>query len=467
MSFRRTVQRWLHHPAVEWTIAVLILLSVTLVLVEAALPSSHPWFSVVWWANDAITGLFIIELAARFYAEPRPIRFLKKCWYDILAVLPIFRGFRFLRILKFLRLFRLGIIATRRLRTMSGTFRIIRAEYVLVGLTILATVLMGGLSIRFAEGTLNQNLESIDSALWFATMTLIAGEPVGAQPTSALGRIVTVLMMLGGLTMFAVFTGTVSALMIRALRQMNLHPMDIEDLHDHVVICGWNQAGPLIIDELLHDPRYEHFVVITETNDVDEDPVVQRHVGQIRTLKGDYTRVDTLQEAEIEDAAAALLLADDTMEERSAQDRDARTVLAAMLIEKMKPDIYTIVQLLNRDNEASLRQMGVEEIIVSEEYVGHVMATVTKSRGIVSMLDELLTAAYGHQFFRCPVPTDLVGMDVTQAVSALKKEYDATLLAVDTGEGTTRHDAIQVNPPTDLVLDADHHLYIAASEPIA
>jgi hypothetical protein len=123
------------------------------------------------------------------------------------------------------------------------------------------------------------------------------------------------------------------------------------------------------------------------------------------------------------------------------------------------------VQLLNRDNEASLKQVGVEEIIVSEEYVGNIMATVTRNRGIVCMLDELLTTAYGHQFYRCRVPDELIGMNIGDAIAHLKKNHDATLLAVDLQPGAGAH-SVKVNPPTDLVLEKTHYVYIAASQPL-
>ncbi|MGM0558421.1 MAG: NAD-binding protein [Myxococcota bacterium] len=464
MSAQRKVRRALEHPITESVVAVLIVTSVCLVLVEAWLSPTSEYFYPLSLANDIVTIVFIVELMIRFYAERRKERFLRKCWYDILAVLPVFRGLRFLRLL---RLFRVGIIATRRLRKVSAVFRVVRVEYVIIGLAILTVVLMGGLSMRFAEGAANPEFNRLDRSLWFALMTVIAGEPIGGWPTTTLGRTVTVVMMLSGLTVFAIFTGTISAIMIDTLKKVRLHGMEIDDLHDHVVICGWNQAGPLIIDELLHDPDYKHFVVVTESESVEDSPVVEQYPGQVLTLKGDYTRIDTLREAGIERAASALLLADETMEERTAQDRDARTVLAAMLIEKLNSEIYTTVQLLNRDNEASLRRVGVEEIIVSEEYVGHVMATVTKNRGIVSMLDELLTAEYGHQFYRCPIPDDLVGLTVGEAVSVLKTKYDATLLAVDAGGQPGTTDAVKVNPPGDMMLEEGFYLFIAASFPLS
>ena len=466
MSTQRKVRQALEHPITETVVAFLIVIAVGLVLLEAWLPRTSQYYTPLATANDALTAVFVVELLIRFYAERRKERFVRKCWYDILAVLPVFRGFRFLRILRILRLFRVGIIATRRLRKFSAAFRVVRVEYVIIGLTILTVVLMGGMSIRFAEGGANPEFGTLAESLWFSLMTLIAGEPVGGWPTTTLGRTVTVVMMLSGLTVFAIFTGTISAIMIDTLKKVRLHGMEIDDLHDHVVICGWNQAGPLIIDELLHDPAYQHFVVVTESGRVENDPVIERHPGQVLTLEGDYTRIGTLRDAGIERASSALLLADETMEERTAQDRDARTVLAAMLIEKLNSEIYTTVQLLNRDNEASLRRVGVEEIIVSEEYVGHVMATVTKNRGVVAMLDELLTAEYGHQFYRCPVPEDMVGLTVGEAVSVLKNKYDATLLAVDAGGEVGVEQAIKVNPPGDMTIEEGFHVFIAASKPL-
>ncbi|WP_168211006.1 potassium channel family protein [Persicimonas caeni] len=465
MALRRKVRKVLNHRVTEALVALLIIVSVVLVLAEAWLQRTDPLYWQIRRANDVITLVFVIELFIRYYAERRKERFFRKCWYDILAVLPVFRAVRFLRVLRLLRLYRLGIIATRRLRRFSSAFRVVRVEYVIVGLTILTVVLMGAMSMRVVEGRFNADFATLDQSLWFAVMTLIAAEPVGGAPVTPMGRVVTLAMMLSGLTVFAVFTGTVSAVMIETLRKVRLHGMELDDLYEHVIICGWNQAGPLVVRELMNDARYDHFVIITENEAIENDPVVQEFPDQILTLVGDYTRIDCLKEAGVERAGVALLLADSTMEERSTQDRDARTVLAAMLIEKLNADIYTTVQLLNRDNEASLRRVGVEEIIVSEEYVGNIMATVTRNRGIVSMLDELLTTAYGHQFYRCAIPSEMIGMHIGDAISHLKKEYDATLLAVDLQNGP-RINSVKVNPPTDLVLEETHFVYIAAPKPI-
>jgi voltage-gated potassium channel len=465
-SFKRRLRRGLNHPITELLVMGAIVASVLLVLFEFSIGQNDPRFKTVELINDLFTYFFIVELSLRFYVEQRKSRFFRKYWLDILAVIPFFRSFRILRVFRLLRLFRFGIIFTRRIARWTGAVNIVKVEYIIVGVSILVVVLMGAFSMRVAEGRLNPDFQTLDRALWFSVMTVIGGEPIGGYPKTSLGRFITATLMMGGLTVFAIFTGTISAVMVNSLKNLKFRPMEIDEIDNHVVLCGWNRAGHLIIDELLHDERFKHVVVISEDEATGKHPIFQKYVEQVFVLTGDYTRVDVLHDAGVERASYAMLLADSSKEGRSSQDRDARTVLAAMLIEKLNKNIYTVVQLLNRDNETSLRQVGVEEIIVSDEYVGNIMATVAKNRGIVSMLDELLTAKHGDQFFKCAVPEEMVGKTVAEVIMDLKVVYDATLIGVDLGSGGSLAETMCVNPPGSLKLEATHQIIIAGSRPI-
>lgn len=457
-SLQRRVHRFMNHWVTEICVAVLIVGSVALLLVEAALEPSHPYFDLIVEINYGITVTFAVELSLRFYGHQKKSTFFRRYWYDLLALIPLFRVARFLRVFRLLRVFRFGVIAIRRLSRVTRMFRYVRVEYVIVGFLALTVVLMGGLSMRYVE----PGFDSLVDAMWFSLMTLVAAEPIGADPGTTFGKVVTVSIMLGGMTVFAVLIGTVSAVMVDTFRRLQLKPMALDDLEQHVLICGWNQAGPLVLEELVEaDRRFENVVIVSERDDLDQLPIIQSHPSEVFTVQGDYTRVDVLQDAGIERASYAILLADSTIEERSSQDRDARSVLAAMLIEKINPGIYTTVQLLNRDNESSLAEIGVEEIIVSDEYVGNIMATVTKNRGIVAMLDELLTAKWGHQFYKDPVPEEFVGREVGDVLGPLKDRYDATLLGVDLQDPNARR-SILVNPPRDLVLESEYRLFVTA-----
>ena len=451
----------MNNTRTELFVALLIIISVALVLWEASVSSSWEHYETLALANDALTWVFIVELTLRFLAERRKMRFFRRFWIDIIAVLPLMRGFRILRVLRLLRLFRVGMIVGRHLRFFTGRASFMRLEYVLITLAIFVSVLIGAVSIRFAEARVNPAFESIGDSLWFALLTLIGGEPIGAEPVTEFGRVITAGLMMGGLTVFAIFTGTVSAVMVDSLRSIRFRSMEIDEISNHLVICGWNRAGELVIDELLHSSEYGHIVVVAEDEHIDDLELLRMHEHRIYFVHGDYTRLDVLRQAGVDRARVAILLSDDSKDDRTLQDRDARTVLAAMLIEKLNPSIYTTVQLHNRDNETSLRRIGVEEVIVSDEYVGNIMASVVRNRGIVSVLDELLTAKRGHQFIKVPVPANLAGKTVGDALPTLKAEHDCTLIAVDTGGGSS---GIVVNPPADFVLEPDHAIIVAGAE---
>lgn len=466
MDRKRRIRRFLEDARTEVAVAILIVISVALLFIEVGVSNGSPIHSKLVFANDLLTMVFVVELFVRFYAEPRKEKFFRKCWYDILAVLPALRILRFFRILRLLRLYRLGLFTIRRLQRVSNIFKLVRAEYVMIGLGLFTATMMGALSMRVTEGKFNADFATMEQTLWYAVMTIIAGEPTGGAPTSPAGQAITLTLMVIGLTLFAVITGTVSAVMIDMLKTIRISRMEPDDLNNHVIVCGWNPAGAVILAELLRDRDRKQYVIISEAETPLLDDIIKENSDTILTMVGDYTRVDFLRQAHIERADTAILLADATIPSRSAQDQDARTVLAAMLIESINDDIYTIVQLNNRDNETSLRRMGVEEIIVSEEYVGNLVATMTRNWGIVTMINELLTAEYGEQFYRSKVPDELVGMEVADAISRLKLDYDAVLLAVDLQNGTVGRDGVLVNPPSDFRLEAQYYLFVAASKPL-
>jgi voltage-gated potassium channel len=459
LTARERLDRVMNHVATELAVAALIVLSVALLLVEVSLAPSSPWRAPLARANDVITWLFVVELSLRFVAERRKRRFFRRFWLDIIAVLPLLRAFRMLRILRLLRLFRLGAMLGQHARQFSAVFRYVKVEYLFGSLLVVVLVLMGAMSLRFAEG--RDAFASFEEAVWFSVTTVAASEPVLGAPTTRFGRVVTLALMLGGMTVFAFFTGTVSAVMIDSFRKLRFVRMELEELEDHVVVCGWNLAGELFLEELSSDASPRGIVIVSDSPELNEDALLAEHGDRVHVIREDFTKASVLRQAGVERAAFAVVLAD-AGRERSTQDRDARTVLAAMLVEKLNAEIHTTVQLLNAENEASLREAGVEDLIVGDDYVGSMMANVVKNRGMVPVIAEVLTSRYGQRLFKSPAPPAIHGMRVGDAIRVLKERHDATLLAVELEEG-----GFVVNPKADFEIQPGHQVVVTALAPIS
>ncbi len=85
---------------------------------------------------------------------------------------------------------------------------------------------------------------------------------------------------------------------------------------------------------------------------------------------------------------------------------------------------HTCVELLNRDNREHLAMAGVEEIIVPAEYAGRIIAASSRTRGLVSLFDELLTSRYGNQIYKADLPQEWIGKDVGWIHQELKSSYN-------------------------------------------
>jgi len=461
---RGEFDRFIHHPWTEAVILGLILVSVVAVFLELAMQSGTPGQLVAAWVGDAITWAFVLELSVRFWVARKKRRFFSRYWVDIIACVPLLGPLRFLRVLRLLRIFRAGALFNRRLSVFQGAFFSTVSEMTTLGTVTLTVVLVSGIVLYVFEGGSGGSFPRLDQAMWFSVYSLIGGEPIGGSPTgmSNVGKVVTLVLMFGGLTLFGIFIGTVSASMVTRFSALEVTEMDLDELSGHRVVCGWNHAGPLVLQELFsvgsrvgNDP----VVLITEDGELPSDLPVGIRADLLYHLRGDYTRVDVLERAGITTARSAVLLAD-TRVQRSDQDRDARTVLAALTIEKLAPAIFTVAELTNRENESLLRMHGVEEIVIADEYSAVILGSASRNRGIVGVLDEILTSRYGNTLHKVIVNEEWVGWDVNRLVGELKSVHEAVLIAVEHGTKRDGQPLIEVNPPGPRVLRADDVLLL-------
>lgn len=460
---RRSTRDFLELPAVDIVVLALILVSVVLLVLEIGLPAELT--STIFWldvANYVLTGLFAVELSLRFWVARSKARFFRRYWLDILALLPVVRPLRMLRLLRLLRLWRAGRLVSRRLLPFQGVFAGTLTELTTLATVSLVLVLSAGLLLNLVEGG---SFASLEASLWYAVMSLIAGEPVGGEPTTQVGRWATLALMLGGLTVFGMFVGTVSAgVGARLAKRMDGAEMDIAELEGHVVVCGWNGSAPTLLRELFAPgtPRNRAVVVITEGEERPDDwPWDGVRTDRLFHLHGDWTRIRVLEKAGIPRASTCILLRD-VLTPRSDQDRDARTVLAALTIEPMSEhDIYTVAELHSAQSEDMLRNRGVEEVVVGEEYAGMILGSASQNPGLVHLLSEVLDMRAGNAFWSVPCPEELDGKTVRELRQAVRERFDATLMSIEPVDGP-----VQVNPPDDAVVRAGMTVLVVGKGPL-
>lgn len=460
---------------VELAVGALVIVSVALTLLEFTIAEAtagqreRVLLDSLIWANDIITAVFVVELTLRYFAASSKRQFFRTYWLDIIAVLPLFRVFRAARAIRLLRLVRLlrmfGVVS----RLASHFPYILRrgaVEYLVVCGLLALTIVFGSGAMMFFEGrhagaaAADGGEFDLQGSLWFSIYSLFAGEPIPGPPRTVGGKIVAVFVMFMGLTIFAMLTGTVSAFMVERLQSEGVK-VNWDQLENHVVICGWNSKAEIIIKEFRASSGTEKAPIVVVTQWEHEVPTLSPDTeANVFFYNDDFTRVGALEEVGIHRASTCIIMSD-TSGGRTEQDADARTILAALTVEKLNPDVYTCAELLNRSYGSHLKMGHVNDYVVSGEYGAYLLAQAAMNRGLMDVFTELLTYQTGNEFYRLKLPERWVGASYADVFVELKKTRNAVLVSVHTAGGQTL-----VNP-TDHRFQAGDEIVVIAEEEIS
>lgn len=460
MSFLSSIARKIvGNPYFDFLIFVLIFVSVALLGVEIALPSNHPQFLLVEASGDFITCLFVIELLIRFVASRRKRRFFSEYFIDILAVLPLFRAFRFLRflrLLRLLRLFRAVSMISRQTRLLQWLFKQRMTEYLITVVLLLFATLFGTLGLSHFRRPFDSGSEVLSQSFWETVFSLVAGEYVDTFPETLGAKIVILFVQFCGLTFFALLTGTVSAVMIEKLKEGTvLSRLMLEDLENHILVCGYNAGVETIIAEFQNHAQFREreIVIITEHPEIPRMDIP--FPTRVRTIKEDFTRVDVMKKCNIDTCAVAIIVSD-ISGGRSRQDADARTVLAALTIEKLNPSVHTCAELSSSQSESHLKMGGVNEVIVTRSISGHLLAQAALYSCNVHLLQDLLKPTQGHTFKPIPSSSDYLGMLFSDVLREHHKKVGTIPIAVE-----KRNGELLINPKDYTISEGDQLICIA------
>lgn len=463
---RAALARFFTRPRVETTLGALIIASAALTVAETTSPTPSP---TVVYIVHGISLIFAIELLGRRLSMTRRA-FFREYWLDLIAILPLFSALWLpsstpppgwlaaLALLRIFRLLRLVKIARHRALLFPRVLRRgAREVFFASGFVVLAVVFASAALVMF-ERESNPTLASFSQAFWFSVYSVIATEPIPGPPKTFGGHIVAVFVILTGLFTFATVVGTISALVSERMRNGDLI-VDWEDLRDHLIICGWNRKAEIIVKEYITaTPEDERpIVVVAELEGGIPNLRDAASRTRVQFLNDDFTKLEALEKAGVRRAARCILLAD-TSRGRKERDADARTVLAALTIERLNPAVYTVAEIHRREHAHHLEMGKVNDYVVSGEQSAFLLAQSAITRGVMSVFSELLTREHGNRFWRCSLTNEWKGRSFLELLVHLKEKHNALLVGVEEGE------KIVVNPTSYVFTGKEDVVLISARD---
>ena len=183
----------------------------------------------------SIWVIFVAEYSARLIRSRNRWAFVRSNVTDLIAIMPwdLMRAFRMIRLLRVLQLFR-GLAVLRRVTQHVGG--ILRTNG-------LAYTLFSGAALVVAAGLLIVKLEpgirTVGDGIWWSIVTSTTVGYGDVSPKTVEGRIVAALLMIMGIGMIAMLTGSIATYFIGSHGPRNPHVRHLQKMLDE-----WDRMSP-------------------------------------------------------------------------------------------------------------------------------------------------------------------------------------------------------------------------------
>ncbi|OLD99051.1 MAG: hypothetical protein AUG91_07685 [Actinobacteria bacterium 13_1_20CM_4_69_9] len=267
-------------------------------------------------------------------------------------------------------------------------------------------------------------------------------------PPSDSARIITIVLVLAGITIFAYIGSLLVEAIARGVIGGTLterrRRKAIEALRGHYIICGFGRVGRRVAEEFRHEGA--PFVVLDFSPEAKE---AAEEEG-VLFLEGNGTDDDDLREAGLERARGLI----------AASDDDADNLYIALSARAAKPDLFIVARASNEDAAKKLRLAGADRIVQPYQTAGRTMANLILRPQVTAFVDIVTTASGDDLRFEEIEVTAASGQGgKTIRHLDIRKETGALIVALRKRDGS-----FDTTPDPEAVLDVGDVLIAAGTE---
>jgi voltage-gated potassium channel len=218
----------------------------------------------------------------------------------------------------------------------------------------------------------------VDSFYRSVVSTTLTG--LHRPPDNDAGKIFTVLLLFAGVAVFFYIAGVVVDAITRGVLSdafgERRRRREIEELRDHVIICGYGRVGRSVAAEFRAGDT--PFVVV----DVTPESVSLAQRDGSPVVLGDGTEDDDLERAGIGRARGLV----------ASVDSDEKNLYITLSARAARPDLFIVARASNEGAAAKIRRAGANRVVQPYSRAGVQLANLVVKPQVADFLDIVTTA---------------------------------------------------------------------------
>ena len=308
----------------------------------------------------------------------------------------------------------------------------VQQRFTLLLALLLGVTIAGTLGYVIIEGW------SVFDALYMTVITLASVGYGETNPLSMPGRAFTIVLIVGGLGVVAYGLSSMTALIVEGnlshLWEKRRMQRQIEDLRNHIVVCGGGETGRHIIRELA--ATQTPFVCVELDNAHGE--ALRKVVPDVPYIAGDATEIEVLRAAHVERARGLIL----------TMPADKDNLFALLTARELNPGLRIVTRVSTDEARARLLKAGADAVVSNKAIGALRLASEMLRPHVVSVLDAMLREPSDVRVQEIPVGPGATG----QSLAGLKLQERAGVIVFAMREAASHRHVFNPAPERPLAV---------------